>query len=1163
MSNISLSHQVRTFAPQTPLFLETHGGIPIPDPAIRAKRSLSPQAFVGTTSSWTLQSLPSSSDEASSASDRLLQTSLGESALRHSADKKIPIQADATIFPLYDAYQRAFNRPELQAWFRSKGMALSTVMVMPGSVSGRVTRDGVSTVQTFTTHDASGWWQASAKLRAAARELDPEGMGLPYASDDSNDFSRNAILRWYGVLPPANDGDLNRARHDLSLTDWSAPTPEVKEALQSRVQRARSVIGMMDERAHMASILTERAANTPDDQLLTLEGVDVQVSSTSTLALNSNGKAPISDVLRAHDLPLPKTAGELRNIVRWLTASLPPPPPQGNYSDLLSHMSVPGTLSTAEKKVLLQSFGDTTENTMTPLEFMQQVDDSEILGLHTPETLRARADEFLDAVFRSESAVVVGEMTAGNMKYLGASGTPELSRRECTHWAIAVLKLLVDANAPGPSGTLAGYDLYKPDNNGRSLAAVRADIEAHLQQNRRVDAKIAPLVAHLFLAEAAPEFLVRDIPSTLRIGSMEWADLRLGVTFAERQGGAGCSRAMSYAEIMALTRLDARTSEESALLDNYGTDALLDWGLMQGLFSKPAEGRYTPQQHRQAVEAFNAQRQQLIQAVKTFNVPQPTRQASAIVQLQKVFPGLSVPQLKALKVHIADRNEQRNMKPSEPRNRSLVETYMTGDLIADRWMLLAPGEEAPQPAKPKSPYGRAIGLSQTQQAAVNKNVQTLNAKIADLPDVRALLPGEVDAYLSNLKQGLSTTTRRMIANLPLADRRALELGKVELFALREQTDGVPTLEQTPGQIEELRGRKGTLVRCDHKGVISYFEVFPDKMLIIKREDLPEELKLGGTLQNHPKTYGRWAPTITQLQNGAVEPFDFTAYSSNAMPRPKVTSPGVIIDKLGDTLAAAPASAQNSAENFVPNSFSSARTQVIVDRIMQGNFVHHRDSVLKIAQGQLPLEERREISRHNDSILFGMIPFVGALKDLANGKTVEGTRGLVIDTAGFLLGGGLAPAAGGVIKSTKVVVPFGAKAFHALEKGVVVISGIFNPLDGVGDLMVGAAKGLIALPKTLKNGFTVQTASLLGVLGSVEEKMRTFMAVQSGVKKVSKTTSRLGSDVDNGQSESGSAKTQKIDGRPYAINPLSGLPFGTPLDGYQPPRGVDITQQLRV
>lgn len=1139
MSNISPLFHARTFIP--PVLAPAPARGPALETGTRGKRSLEPES----TSSWTLPALPTVPAEAASSADRTLQTELGSQALRQATDRRIHLAANTSIFPLFDAYRHSFNTPALQSWFLSKGIALSTVVVKPDSVTGSVTRDGVTSVQTFTTSDASGWWEASATLRAAACGLDPDGAGLPYASLTGSTFSRNAIMRWYGVQPPAGDDNVTQAQQALAAADWSAP--ENKAELGVRVQTARQAIGALDERAHLAGVLTQHIAGKPDEQAVELAELAVPVSGSSGLTRNEAGKVGISDVLQAYGLSLPKTVGELRNAVRWLTTALPPPAPLGNYSGLLGHTWAPGDLSAADKAALVavgegQTDGNSNDSMLVLL------NTGGLLDRHTPEDLRTQADHFISQLLSDPLVLLLGDSLAFDQRFRGASGTQQLSDAERKQWIIAAIKLKIDPQAAARPGTIAGYDVYQSGNSGRSMGEVRADLETHLKQNKLLDPRAAPLVAHLLLASAAPEFLVRGIPDTLRIGSSEWADLRLGVMFAERQGGAGVSRAMSYAQVMALSRLDPRTPEEAAILDNYGMDALLDWGLMQGVYTRPADGRYTPQMYQQANEAFDAQRTQLLQALNQFNVALPTREKRAIGNLQQVFPDLSVEQIKALRVYVADPNERRNKKSSEPVTRRLVETYMTGDLVEGRWMLLTPGQALPKSPTRKSPFDFNQGLSKADQDAIDANVRALNAKIVQLPNVQAQLPAEVDIYLANLKQGLSTVTKRMIANLPLADRQALELGKVELFALREQVDDVPTLDQTPDQVEERRGRKGTVMRCEHLGVIRYFEVFPDKLLIIKRDDLPNTLKLGGELQNDTRVYGRWAPTETKLQNGLEEPFDFMAYSSDAVPKPGVKSPRMIIEKIGDTLPAAPSTGQSDTQTMVPNSFCSARTQSIVDRIMLGNFVHHRDTALKLAQGKLPLEQQRELSAHRDQVLLGMVPFVGAIMDLAQGNIVDGTRGLIIDTVGAILGGA-GSTLNPLFKSTKVVAPFGAKAFRVLEKGVSVVSGFLNPLDGTVDLLTGAARGIFALPKLLDKA---PKLSLLTTLGSVEEKMRTCLGVSRALKQPQATRSPAGQmATHNGHNYSVPVQAVQMGSYWYATDPTTHLPIGTPLDGFTP------------
>lgn len=1140
MSSIDSSVRASLLTPVAQPARQAPAVAPSVDSTLRHKREITPNPAAETGPQWTLQPVP----EPSSDGDHQLQNALGTSAMRNPSDSLVQIPPDSLVYAGFCAVRSAFNTADMKAWLMSKGLALDTVVVGPDTVTGLVMGRGGATRKTFTLGDDSGWWQVSARLRAAVSALDVAGKGVVYMSAQSELFSRNALLRWYGITPPTQLDELDQVREALMESDWSGLSSELKNRLRSASLASIKAINLMDERAHLASGLRDFVRDKSDDEAISLANVRTPISPTAAPAVNAAVTAPIAEVLISQGLSEPKTGKEVRNVIRWLLTQMPPAPALGDYAQLISQPWAPGLLSQTDKRLVPQLIEDDGISQGSTASLLRALDFVGVLDDNTPEALRAQADHFLEQILGHRTALHWGEAAARSLSFQGASGAFALSAREAKQMALAAVLLQIDPDAGKRRGLIAGYDVYRAANSGMTMAEVRAQVEAHLSAHPLLDAQTVPLIAHLFLASNAPEFLVRDIAPTLRVGSTAWADLRLGVAFAERQGGAGCSRAMNYDEILALSRLDASTPEEAALLDNYGVDTLLDWGVMQGVYPRPQEERYTPQLHQQAAEAFQAQRDQLLQALEVFRVPLPTRRELATLHLKAVFPELSLEQLKALKVHIADRDELRNMALSEPRARSLIETYMTGELVKDRWMLLAPGEQAPQPAPAKTPSQFNRGLSPADRAVVDRNVQALNLKIANLPDVQAQVPGKVDAYLADLKQGLNTATRKLIAELPLADRQALEYGSIELFTLREQTDAVLIMEETPEQVEEGRGRKGTLIRCAHNGKVSYFEVFAPKMLIVKREDLPDQLALGGTLEDFVKTYGAWAPTDVQKQNGAVEPFDFNAYTSDAMPRPGVSSPRIIIEKLADTLpATAPPAGHDSLP--VPNSFSSARTEAIVQGIMEGNFIHHRDSVLKIAQGELPLEQQRQLSRANDRMLLSMIPFVGAIMELAKGNIVEGTRALVIDTVGALLSG-----AGSTIRplvqSTKVVAPFGAKAFRVLEKGVTAVSAFLNPLDGGADLLGNTAKGVFVLPNLLKSAPKI---TVLTNMFAIEGKLRAFLGVHLGLRQLQQLETTEQKPAHNGHNHAVPVHALQVNGQWYATNPQNGAPMGTPLDGF--------------
>ncbi|MGR3885395.1 hypothetical protein [Pseudomonas sp. 1152_12] len=1139
MPNISLSQQGRGVTPSVLPFAQASVANPSSETATRAKRS--PASITVQNSPWTLQPLPTPSTEASAAADRWLLEKRDEPNTRHAAHRKVQLQPAATIFPLFDAYRRALNSPELRAWFQSKGIVLSSLVVRPDSVSGSVTKSGVSSVQTFTTHDFSGWWQVSAKLRAAVQALDSEGKGLPYVHQDADTLPLDSVLRWYSTPSSVNTANMTQSGHELTMAD--------RAALESRVQTARHIIDDLDDRAHLASTLTHLIADKADDEEVSLADLKVQLSSTSALVRDATGNAPIGDVLQTYGLPLPKTAGELRNAVCWLKAALPSPPLYGNYtSDLLSKKWSPGSMSDADKNYLIQLNNREDPKKSSAYNLLAALDvENSLLDRYSSNVLRTEADRFLGQLLSHEQTLHWGEMFAQEQGYHGASGTTQMSDAERRQWLIAAIKLQIDPDAPGRAGTIAGYDIYQPGNSGRSLAEVRAKIETQLKKNPLLNPKAAPLVSHLFLASVAPEFLVRDTPTTLRVGTLEWADLRLGVAIAENLGGPGTSRVMSYKDLISLTRLGPRTPEEAAVLDNYGVDALLDWGLMQGVYSQPADGLYTPQMHQDSTEAFTAQRNQLLSAFTHFNEPLPTRENLAIQNLKGVFPEYSVKQLLAMRVHTADRDKIRNSKSSEPQTRSLVETYMTDDLTKNQWMLLQPGEPIPTPAKQITPFDFNRGFSKKEQEAIDENVKDLNARVANLPNLETHLSAEVDTYLSGLKLALSVFTKRMISNLSLPVRQALEFGTVQVLALRENVPDSASAHLTPEQVDERRGRKGSLITCKHLGVSYVLEVFPDKMLIVERDDLVGKLKLGGAVIPPPPTLISWVRGNTQRHVGDEVSIDFTAYSTDALPRPDAKSKGIIIEQLGDTFSAPPP-VPGDEGTVVPESFFSERTEAIVDRIMQGNFVHHRDSVLKIAHGELPLEQQREVLKNNDRILLSMIPFVGAIMDLAEGNIVDGTKGLLLDTAGAFLGG-----AGSTLKAfakaTKVLAPFGAKSMQVLESGVRVVNGFLNPFAGTAKIMVGATRGLVALPKLSSKGLK---PPLTTTLWSVEEKMRTFFNTREALKK-NQTAQADGEQpaTHNGHNNDVPVNAVQVGEYWYATNPATGLPLGTPMPGYKP------------
>jgi hypothetical protein len=154
---------------------------------------------------------------------------------------------------------------------------------------------------------------------------------------------------------------------------------------------------------------------------------------------------------------------------------------------------------------------------------------------------------------------------------------------------------------------------------------------------------------------------------------------------------------------------------------------------------------------------------------------------------------------------------------------------------------------------------------------------------------------------------------------------------------------------------------------------------------------------------------------------------------------------------------------------------------------------------------------------------------------------------LIDTVGAFLGGA-GSAVRSLVKSTKVVAPFGAKAFRVVEKGVTVVSAFLNPIDGAADLLVNGAKGVLALPHVLSR---VPNVSAFANMLVAQEKLRAFFGVRAALDRSTATPNGSPqSTAHQGHNHGVPVRAVQAGEHWYAVNPQNGLAVGTPLDGYR-------------
>lgn len=1128
-----------------------------------------------------------------------------------------------------DAYRQVLAQPELQAWFESKGLEKEGLKLHKDSISGYINEKGVRTAVTFNTSDDSGWWPVSAKLRMVRDVLDPADAGIYYLEKNEAWVPTSVVAQAYGLPAPSRKDDWMHKVNQQHPAGLAMPADQYQR-ISSGVALARQRIGDLDERAYLADYLESQVKGEPDDKPWNGSEHSAQPSADSAMVTGdhfarerlqrftesstlhtrleehgvfwrgqpfrvSEGKlehqAPNGkwlDVTRyltgvrslsaefirlvelskasgnalysvhAYDarqlvdqkgLGSPRTAGEARNVARWLRSALPPAPPLGNYSDLLEQPWAPGKLTSADK-VTLKTEIDKRLTGKAPLQF-------DYLNNTSLQVLQQNPAEHLENLLGSAKALNLGDQLANVLNWHG-SPVPDTV---CQQLTVAALTLHAGQDVPAMPGHIAGYSLYKPENMGRTFDAVRRELEQHLQQKRGLDPKLAVLVAQIRLAQAAPEFLVRDVPKEIVIGTPAWAELRLGCEMAEL-GAPGTSRVMNETQVSDLTTLAPTHEAQATLMQLRGIRILLEWAVLNGVISAAVGGAHSPSAIKTASEAFFKQRKEVNDAMNAVTLL-PSRRAFAIRELLKVFPGVTRSELEGMQVLMADPNARRNTSISEPRIRSIVETYMTGDLTPGKWVLRSDmPENLLRPRK--SPFQQNLEI----EAPTEKRAE-LDERIRKLPDLNPIVARAVKEHVAALKKAYATELKLMFTKLPLADRQLLNNPKsvVSLFSLRGET-GLTPAKQAGVNLDRFRGRHGTLMRVELGKQVCYFEVFAGGKMV-KRTDLPATLKLGDVLG------GRRAPPSWRVRNpesytkGFDLNVDFEAYSKGTSPRPNITS-SVIVEQLGEPVRGEMSANDGAQSADRVDVFASEKIGRIAAQIAEKNLYESDESMTKRANEKLPLEEKREVLEHEKKILKGLIPFIGAYQEFADGNIGSGLFALGLDVLGVALGAG--SQARSLLRSFKMLRPnplssaigklgnkvasltpkiawaepvasLSDRAFNFTKDSALFANAVFNPASGYSDLVSSAIKGTLNLQHqaTRKPTLTKIAANLL----TVEEKARAFW-MAGGFDPAPKPQQPNVA----GTSQGVAVEAAKINNFWYAINPKTGQADGTPLPDFK-------------
>ena len=797
----------------------------------------------------------------------------------------------------------------------------------------------------------------------------------------------------------------------------------------------------------------------------------------------------LKQLMTAYGLQVPTTLAELANLEGVLFAPPLTAPSAGDYGGLLSK-DVPLS-EDAQKKILEAVSTWKAGQTQVLLDAKDQVANLfEYLKRAVPESLKPLADTdpeaFLRALINTPQARALGKQLQEAIDAFptAASGQEAL---------LAALGLEADPAGGMERNNLAGYNLRKQDNWGRSPAEIVRRFEKHLEG--RFGPQRAKVVAYQLLAMSAPEFLVKDVPSSLVYGSQQWASFSTAVLRRE-QDTSGSSAGKTYAEIMQRDALGPVTEAEESQLQFAAMQSVVDWGIANGVIEARSDDSYSTGTVERAATALQKQVDGLAGAAKAMAAAMPERRALALVELRRVY-GVEMERFFEYKTLLGD-------LPVGSRKRgtySLLDIYMSGDLNKHDW----------------------TSSDETFPTAV------IQAGFSKLPDIKAKFETQFEAYVDDLKSASITFFNYQLSQLPVEDRKMIEYGKVTTFSLGVPNKGAQGPIRPDHSMFKYVSSDAILIRAERDGRTCHYLYSPSQGTIIKDADPSRPgLQFPSSRlyfsMSRPGRPGEQEDTVTVLWQPLRSPWpkkdkiDFAAFSiypskslASQLPEPYVMPRTDV-----------PSARNNELGSIVGAYYSRG---VLDQKVAaKGETVQERDERRNKAAGKF---------------LLSLIPFYDSITRFIKGDALAGVLYAVLDVIGLVVpavkGGSLAVKAG----------PRGLGAALNFLKGFAK-SGLkaANPLAGAYDV----GRSVFMLGKRGIKSLSRAKLPLFDKLRVGRSHSGSWNIPRAGNKEpvASGIYRPLGEST-----EAVPALAVQRNGKWYAYDPKTRLAYGAPLKGFTP------------
>lgn len=683
------------------------------------------QASPGAPTVSSAQALASADSELAVALHRaMLELKTDASGLSSKVIAPIPANS---LFGHWQAYlDKALKGRGFTEWAREQKVDLASLRFDPAgnALIGKV--EGVD--QRFTVTDFAKKYprhfDALTPVVTAAQAFAAPGKPITL-SHPGNRVPFEWVANFYGVSSDPGSPAFAQSTALIGQTRQFPTRPENPQRLVNWLTLQKSAVGNSNDRYALMGQLEHGNVDNDDTTRFI---VDADSSH------QPKGVTTVRRFLSDHGWYALKWAAEKANLLSALRSPIPQSPPLGNHWGFLS---TPLALSADQRSALTAQ----VKKAITPHASL-------LAYLSTGvSNLASAPGQALEQLISSDNGLKLATHLQTEMA--GAATSTSLKQ-----WLLSAVVLELDPAAGSSRNTLAGFDFMQREHWGLSADDIRLRLSKHLIDTKGLPANLALAASHLLMTGGAPQLLVRDVPSKVTLGSIEWASFVTAVNHIELIA-PGAAVSMTYRQVMDFHAISPVSDAENRMQAIAQANPVIDWAIINNHLVKHDKDEYSLEQLRSSHENLQKQIRETADAhryLQRFELP--SRRQLALTELRAKL---------GTQVDLESRylEERKLGGVLGGKSASLVEVYEAGRL-GDNWHSRRP----------------------------EMNVEQLNALAAQLPNIEAKFNAAIEEDITLRRAHLINLFKNMFSKLPLADREFVNNGSVRIYRVNGAGDGI-------------------------------------------------------------------------------------------------------------------------------------------------------------------------------------------------------------------------------------------------------------------------------------------------------------------------------------------------------------------------------------